>query len=161
SVETWQTNHGDLVLLALQRAAPYDTRVLSAQIAQEPFASALANTWRVTDLNGVIAHFIANDRFAREVSASRITELNTDDRNVVELGLARAVGRSGATLVAAIRRDARLNDAWHPPLDEDRGVQWAAVDTAWVNFNGWTAGVLAAVNRGSLDEQQRRAALEG
>ena len=40
-------------------------------------------------------------------------------------------------------------------------MQWAAVDTAWVNFNGWTSGVLAAVSRGSPDEQQRRAALEG
>ncbi len=160
SVDTWQTNHGDLVLIATQHAAPYDVRALRSQIAVEPFRSAIANTWRAVDLNGVLAHFIANDRFARDVAASPAVEVNTDDRNIVEFGLARSVGRSGGILVTAIRRGARHGDAWRPPLDDDRDVQWPMVDTAWLNFNGWSADILAGVGPATVDEQRRRTALE-
>ena len=160
SVETWQTNHGDLVLLAAQHRRAYDTRALAARLEQEPFRSAIVNTWRAVDLNGVIAHFLANDRFAREVSQLPAVDINRDDRNIVEFGLARSVGRSGQTLVASIRRNARLAGAWHPPLDNDLAVEWPAVDTAWINFNGWDADVLAAVATPTAGEGQRRLALE-
>ena len=64
-------------------------------------------------------------------------EINTDDRNVVEFGLARSVGRSGGVLVAEIRELARAMGASRPPLDSDAGIAWPAVQTAWANFVEW------------------------
>lgn len=136
-IETWQTNHGDLVLIATTRPAAHDAAALRARIAQEPFRSAMANTWRATSLQGVFAHYLANDRFARAMAGAPHGDVNTDDRNIVEFGLARSVGRSMPSLVAEVRNLARVMGASRPPLDSDAGINWAAVDTAWGHFVGW------------------------
>jgi spermidine synthase len=140
-VETWQTSSGDLVLLATARPRGYSAAALRARIAEEPFRSALANTWRAVDINGVLAHFLATDAVARAFAAAPRVEINTDDRNVVEFGLARSVGRSGGALVAEIRELARAMGASRPPLDSDAGIAWPAVHTAWANFVEWDAQV--------------------
>jgi len=51
-VETWQTNHGDLVLLATVRPRGYNAAALRARISEEPYKTALANVWRVVDVTG-------------------------------------------------------------------------------------------------------------
>jgi spermidine synthase len=137
-VETWQTNEGDLVLLATVRPRGYDATVLRARIAEEPFKTALANAWRAVDLGGVIAHHIATDAVARVFAGMPLAEINTDDRNIVEFGLARSVGRRGAGLVAEIRQFAGTMGASRPPLDTDAGIAWPAIDTAWANVIDWT-----------------------
>jgi spermidine synthase len=137
-VETWQTAKGDLVLLGTARPATYSATALRARITEEPFRSALANAWRAVDINGVLAHFLATDAVARALAAMPRVEINTDDRNVVEFGLARSVG-SGRSLVAQIRELARTIDASRPLLDSDAGIDWPATQTAWANFNEWDA----------------------
>ena len=159
-IETWQTNGGDLTLLGMHHPASYDAAALAARIRQEPVRSALANVWRVVDLNGLFAHFIANDRFARDLAASPGTAINTDDQNLVEFGLARSVGRARGSLVPDIRRDARAHDAWRPPIDTDRDIQWPAVDTEWLLLSGFNPATLSAVAPGTTDEQGRRSALQ-
>jgi spermidine synthase len=137
-VETWQTTHGDLVLLATARPAGYGAAALRARIAEEPFKSALANAWRAVDTNGVLAHFVATDAVARAFAAAPRVEINTDDRNVVEFGLARSVG-SGRNLIAQIRELARAMNASRPLLDSDAGIDWPATETAWATFVEWDA----------------------
>ena len=156
-VETWQTNRDDLVLVATSQAAQYDAAALAARLAQEPFRSALAHAWRVVDLNGVFAHFIANDRFGAAMARGDV-EHNTDDRNVVEFGLARSVGRHGATLAADIRRAALAMGAARPPLNRDDAISWPVVDTEWSSFSGWDTS--AATTATPQQERSRRAALE-
>src|SRR5581483_3940186 len=143
-VETWQTNRGDLVLLATTHGGVYSKAGLAARIAEEPFKSALADTWRVVDVTGVLAHFVANDRFAAAVARASAADLNTDDRNLVEFGAARSVGGT-ASLVAEVRRAARLANMWRPPLDSENGISWDVADTAWANFNGCDAATRAAI----------------
>ena len=113
-VETWQSAQSDLVLLGTARPGRYNAAALRARIAEEPFKSAMASTWRAVDINGVLAHFLATDAVARAFAASARVEINTDDRNIVEFGLARSVG-SGALLVAQIRDLAREMGASRPP----------------------------------------------
>ena len=158
-VETWQTNRGDLVLLATTHGGVYSKAGLAARIAEEPFKSALADTWRVVDVTGVLAHFVANDRFAAAVARASAADLNTDDRNLVEFGAARSVGGT-ASLVAEVRRAARLANMWRPPLDSENGISWDVADTAWANFNGWDAATRAAIGPATPIEQARRTALE-
>jgi spermidine synthase/MFS family permease len=136
-VETWQTNSGDLALIAWTRPRPYDVAALRARIAQEPYKSALANVWRATDIHGLLAHFIATDAVTRALAAMPRVEINTDDRNVVEFGLARSVGRPPANLLGELRDLGRSMGASRPPLDSEAGISWPAVDTAWAQDGGW------------------------
>ncbi len=158
-IETWQTNHGDLVLIASTRPAAHSAAALRARIAEEPFKSAMANTWRATSVDGVLAHYLANDRFARAMAGTRHADVNTDDRNIVEFGLARSVGRSMPSLVAEVRNLARAMNASRPPLDSDAGINWHAVDTAWGDFVGWDLPAAPAAGMPS-EEQLRQQALQ-
>jgi spermidine synthase len=136
-VETWQTKAGDLALLASKRRGGYRAAALRARIAEEPFRTALADAWRVVDLNGLLAHYVATDHLTRALAVMPGVDINTDDRNVVEFGLARSVGRPSSILVTELRVAARAMGAARPPLDGDASVSWPAVTTAWANFAGW------------------------
>jgi len=157
-VETWQTNAADLALVASKRPGGYNAAALRARIGQEPFKSALLSAWRAVDLHGVFARFVATDQVARAFAGLRYVDVNTDDRNVVEFGLARSVGRPASILVAELRQDARAMGASRPALDSDAGIQWPAVDTAWANFAGWDLApdIVAGLPPG---EQARQSAL--
>ena len=157
-IETWQTTEGDLVLLASARPRGYSAGALRARIAQEPFKTALAKVWRAGDIDGVLAHYLATDAVARVLARAPGVEVNTDDRNIVEFGLARAAGRSGSSLLAEIRELAHAMGASHPPLDSDAGIRWSAVETAATLFV--RASAAPAILRGiSREEQQRQLAL--
>src|SRR2546430_15291973 len=88
-------------------------------------------------------------------------EVNTDDRNIVEFGLARSVGLTRLQLAPDLRRAAHAAGAGRPPLEGgDAGISGTAVDTAWANFNGWDGAFAAAMDPAPPEEQQRRRALQ-
>jgi spermidine synthase len=157
-VETWQTNSGDLALLAWTRPRPYSAAALRAQIAAEPYRSALANVWRASDIHGLLAHFLATDAVARAFAAEPRVAINTDDRNIVEFGLARSVGRPASNLVGDLRQLARWLGAAPPPLDSDAGISWPAVDSASTQVGGWAISADAVPVAPA--ERLRRAALQ-
>jgi spermidine synthase/tetratricopeptide (TPR) repeat protein len=141
SIESWQTTGNDLVLIAAKRARSVDVATLSARIAQEPYRTALANVWRVQTVEDVVAHRVAGPAIADAIAHSRGADINTDDRNVVEFGLARSVGRSGLLMVPALREIARTLDP-NGAARGSAGVSTVRVDTAAVAFNaaeGWPA----------------------
>lgn len=92
-VETWLTAHGDLVLAATREPIDYDVAKLRARLAEEPYRSAAANAWRVSDIEGVFAHYIANSTLAKAIAKEEGGAINTDDRNLLEFSFARMVGR--------------------------------------------------------------------
>ena len=132
-VETWQATSHDLLLVGAKHPVAYRADALAARIQQEPFRTALGVAWRAVDLNGFLAHYLASDRLARTLATTRGVEVNTDDRNVIEFGFARSVGR-GPVVVASVRDLARTIGAGRPPIGDDPRIQWTAVDTAWVSF---------------------------
>jgi len=155
-VETWQTARGDLLLVAGASPPAYHAQALSAQIAAEPFRSALANAWRVTDVAGLFGHYIGSDALGAAVARMPDIDRNSDDRNVVEFGLARSVGRPGSALVVEIRRFATVSGFQRPPIDDVGLLSWEASDTTWLGFNGWDDGAGESVLRAHFDEQVRR-----
>jgi len=94
---------------------------------------------------------------ARVFAGRPLAEINTDDRNIVEFGLARSVGRGGSGLVADIRELARTMGALHPPLDTDAGIAWPAVDTAWANFVGLDTPVEGMRALPQIEQQRQEA----
>lgn len=95
SVETWEINSGDLLLVASERPPLHDVARVRARAAAEPWRSALALTWGVEGAEGFYSGFLASGGFARDVAAHESAWINTDDRPVLEFGFARNLGRSG------------------------------------------------------------------
>jgi spermidine synthase len=124
-VEVWQTHHRDLVLLASQEPLRHDLGVLRERMAQEPFASALRDTWRVTDVHELLGRFVAGPALARHVRDSG-QRINTDDRNPVEFSFARMVA-AGMFDLADLRRLAESLGATRPALAGADEVDWARV----------------------------------
>lgn len=125
-VETWLSDTGDLILVASREALSLDAAALRARLAEEPYRSAMANAWRMIDLEGFLAHHVANDVLTRAVLAQERASINTDDRNLLEVAYARTIGRERSfdeTHVFEIAID-RAED--RPDV---RGkVDWEAVD---------------------------------
>ena len=124
-VETWQTDQGDLLLVATRDPIVIDANFLRARVAQEPFRSALTHAWRVESLEGFLSHFIARDTLAGAIAAQE-RERNTDDRTLIEFGFARGLTekeRFSMNELAALART-RGEDA---PARLRGAIDWAAV----------------------------------
>ena len=124
-VQTWTTNPGDIVLLASREPLRVDVEEIRRRLAEEPFRAATHAAWRVESAEGVLAHFIGNEQVAQAL-ANGATQLNTDDRPVIEFGFARALGRDsfGTTDIVAAARNV-LGDR---PRELSGHVDWNLVD---------------------------------
>src|SRR6266568_3762291 len=105
-VEVWHVNHIDLLLVASRHPLSHDAAALRARIREEPFATALRGAWRVEDLEGVLARFVAGPALAKQMRAAG-QEVNSDDRNPLEFAFARTLSRSGLFDVRRLREAAR------------------------------------------------------
>jgi spermidine synthase len=133
AVETWRTQSGDMLLMASSRPVTFDVPRMRQRITQEPFRGAMAKVWRATDLEGFLAHHIANARFAQAVAAVENGRINTDDQNLVEFSFGRTVGKHGlfgpSTLLAlAQARGEERPDVAGGPVD------WDAVEDQRISF---------------------------
>jgi hypothetical protein len=116
-VETWRSKGTDLLLVASAGPPVRDVGVLRARAREEPYRSAMLAAWRVDDLEGFFAHFVARASFSRALAGTiPPAERNTDDRNLLELALARSVGRPLFQL-SDLRRLARARREDRPELD--------------------------------------------
>ncbi|HEV2847006.1 MAG TPA: fused MFS/spermidine synthase, partial [Thermoanaerobaculia bacterium] len=95
SVESWHVHFADMLLIATAEPLEHDFDRMRARMAQEPYRTALARTWGVDGAEGFYAGFLAAPSFAEAVSEAAGTNVNTDDRSVLEFGFARNLGRPG------------------------------------------------------------------
>ncbi len=126
-VETWVLDPSDMLLVASRHPKTLDVERLRALIQKEPLRSALAATWRVNDLEGVLAHFVASDRLSAAVAREEGNNLNTDDLCPVEFGFARSVGQQRLFSVGYLATVARGRNE-HRPLITNGKVNWRAVE---------------------------------
>jgi spermidine synthase len=129
-VQTWQLARPDLAFVAFKRPIAPDLLRARERMSEEPYRTALARAWRVTDFEGFLAHFVANSDFARRMAAEedrRGRRCNTDDRNVIEFSLAQSVGSAGLN-VGDLRRDTRLHNEHRPAIPSGVTVDWERVD---------------------------------
>jgi spermidine synthase len=125
SVEVWQTQGLDLLLVASAEPRVLDVASFSARTHQEPFRSALRVAWRANTPEAVLARFVAGPSYASGILRDGVAP-NTDDRNVVEFGFARTVGRPSFVRVSRMRRNAARLGADRPVV---RGtVDWTRVE---------------------------------
>ena len=129
-VQTWWTEGGDLMLIASVEPVVIDVDQLRTRLQTEPYRSAAMNTWRVSSVEGYLAHVVANEDFA--VAAGRQADaVNTDDRTVIEFGFARSVDLRG-TLRDQVALDAARVQATKPRYLRG-ALDWSVVERqqAW------------------------------
>ena len=124
-VETWRTQTTDLLLVATREPLELDAQPLRERIATEPYRSALEYAWRVDSLEGFLSHFVARDGLTRAIIA-KDGSLCTDDRNALEFGFARGVGRRKGVKVAHEVVQAAIAREVHQPLIKGT-VDWDSV----------------------------------
>lgn len=125
-IDTWQSKTDDLILLCSKDPIRFDAPELRKRVAEEPFRSFLLRGWRTEGLEGYLARFVAGHSLA-ELIASQETELNTDDRTLVEFGFGRTLGRFNLFNISEIRAAARARGA-HRPLVTGGAVYWDEVE---------------------------------
>ncbi|HEY8212220.1 MAG TPA: fused MFS/spermidine synthase [Myxococcaceae bacterium] len=91
-VETWEVGAGDLILLASKQPLRHDVEQLRRRLQQEPYKTALFDTWRADTAESVLSHCLAGPAFARAVQQTG-GEVNTDDRMIIEFGFGRQLGQ--------------------------------------------------------------------
>jgi len=125
-VETWRTTKGDILLVASSLPLVHDVERLRETMAGEPYRTAMAEVWRVHDLEGLLSRFVAGSALMRRLRDSGLAELNTDDRTPLEFGFARTVGRRRPSTMQDVVGAAVRAGAARPEL---RGgpVDWALV----------------------------------
>jgi predicted membrane-bound spermidine synthase len=125
-VETWQTSESDLLFVGSMQPLQYDVEALRTRIAEPPFKLALEKVWRVNDVEGFLSHFVANEGFARDIVAAKKSFLNTDDRNHIEFGFARSVGKLWGLKIGEVREAARRRSQHRPATTGE--VDWSRVE---------------------------------
>jgi len=130
SVESWRTKYSDLVLVARAEDVPVDVDRLAQRLTQPPYAEALMSAWRVNTVEGVLAHFVARPSLARAIAERQgAAGINTDDRNLLEFAIARALGRSPDFSVDQLQQTAADRGEARPVFvdDGERRVDWTRV----------------------------------
>ncbi len=153
-VEAWATEPGDLVLMASREPIRYDVPTLRARVAADPFRAALGRTWRVGDLEGVLARHLASAGLVRAVAQQEGAALNTDDRNMLELGFARSVGNDLGFSEIELLTLARARGEDRPTVTGG-AVDWDLVEEERAVFEG-VAGRMPTPPRGASPDMAKR-----
>lgn len=127
-VEVWQSKPEDMLLVCSCRPLRYSPATLRRRIAEEPFRSAFAFGWRAADLEGMLSRFVAGPALVDRIAADEVGFVNTDDRNRIEYGFARTVGKTGTFSIEGLRKTAAPLAAHRPDLAEDHGIDWDRVE---------------------------------
>jgi hypothetical protein len=143
-VEVWQSKAEDTLLVCSVEPIAFDAARVRERIAVEPWRSGLKYAWRATDLEGLLARFVAGPQLADRVAAAPGAIINTDDRNVIEYGFARTLGRTVAGFsIAALREEAIAMDA-HRPVVAPGAVDWRRVEDHRQMMIALAGGTVAA-----------------
>lgn len=121
-VETWYGARTDLLLIGSREPVPHDVAQIEARVRTEPFATALQSTWFTQSKEGFFAHHIAGPGFTEFLLQRSRPQVNTDDFNRIEFGIARTLGGGGTLfdeLMALAARFHRTAPRFPPGLDEE------------------------------------------
>lgn len=92
-VETWISGPNDLLFIGHLSPPAYTLEQLRTRITQPPYAEALRRVWLSNSVEGVLAHHLASPEFTRDLLQTAPAPVNTDDRNLLEYGFARALSK--------------------------------------------------------------------
>ena len=156
NIESWQTETGDLLLLASHEPVHYDADALRTRLAEEPFKSALSAAWRGNTLEAFLAHYVGNRALADALIQLASNPLNTDDRMVIEFAFARSVKLAHGFQIANLRASASGAHVDRPEFINGE-VDWALVDEERLSMYP-SLSAAAKFQETLIPEQKSRAA---
>ncbi len=112
-MEVWWTQQGDLVLTCSLAPKAYDYESLQKKFSDPTYSLASRTAWQTEQVEGLLAHVLANDKFITRV-ANQKPLINTDDHNLLEFGFARSVGRTSPFAQSDLRLHAESFDERWP-----------------------------------------------
>lgn len=119
-VQIWRTKARDLVLVCgkSEQAFQYQFASLQQKLKQPVMAEGLKQGWSVIDVEGILAHFVCGNRTINQLLESLSTQMNLDDRNLLEYAFAKTVGKSTRFSIHDLQdRAVQLNDDLPVTLD--------------------------------------------
>jgi spermidine synthase len=128
SIQSWRTDVDDLFLVARDESRPVDMDVLRKRVRSEPYQRALTHVWGNSRAEAVLGYWVASDDLPRDLAARYPGLVNTDDRNLLEFGLARTLGRPRLFSVDRLRETFVDTELGKPPVIGE--VDWEAVQDA-------------------------------
>lgn len=129
NIESWQTESGDVLLVASHEPIRYDAEALRARLAEEPLKSGMLAAWHTYGLEDFLSHYLGNTNVARTLQQFQPGPLNTDDRMVMEFAFARSVNLLNGFRLDDIRSSAHAAQADRPRIQNGE-VDWSRVDEA-------------------------------
>jgi len=132
-IESWRT-HRDLLLIATNEPLEYTVEGLRELIQTEPYKQGLLVSWKVAELEGLFARYVARPEYARELLAKHRGPLNTDDRNLLEFGFARSVNRHDLFSMKEVLERSKKRGFDRPASVQD--LDWETVEAARAQLYG-------------------------
>ena len=117
-----------MLLVCSREPRMIDAEVLETRIQTEPLRSALKCAWRVTDLEGFLARFVAGSKTVDEMTRRPEAHVNTDDHNTIEYGFARTLGKDATGFSIFDLRAQAFADNAHRPRITGGDVNWFRVE---------------------------------
>jgi predicted membrane-bound spermidine synthase len=141
-VEIWQTQPGDLQLVCSAAPLEHEIDELRARIEDHSVKDALAKVWNVDGVEGFLARFVANARWADEIALQSQIPRNTDDRTLLEYGFAKTVGHATPFSIEQTRSRLRAAGFDRPNL-RGRTMDWNRIELQRQEFNLLFSGKLS------------------
>lgn len=133
-VEIWQGRPNDLLVVCSNTPPSYTVEQLRERMASGATQEALRKVWRITDVEGFLAQFLANDGYVRSVAAPQALALNTDDRTILEYLFAKSVGNRYEISLEQLRQ-AAVAAGQHRPTSLAAGVDWDRVELRRIAYS--------------------------
>jgi hypothetical protein len=138
----WQTQAADMQLVCSPEPLEYSVAELRERMGTDVARTALAQAWKVDDVEGVLGHFVANTQWADAVARIEMLERNTDDRTVLEYSFAKTVGGDTGFSVEKLRENlGRVG--YERPLVRGEQPDWTLVELRRQEFNLLSHGQLS------------------
>ncbi len=154
NVETWQTMSNDVLLACSRSSITYDVPRLRHRLQAEPFKSAVLNSWRATDLEGVLSRYVGRNSFAVSFGKGKGGIVNTDDLNTLDYSFARTVGREFGWTLNDLKAVARQNRADQPDLTGGP-VDWERVEDARICLDAMQMQTPAMTDHLTVEQRHR------
>ncbi|WP_197441381.1 fused MFS/spermidine synthase [Thalassoglobus neptunius] len=121
ATQIWRTKSRDLVLVCgrSKDSLSFQRDELVARLQDSTLSEGLQKAWRVTDLEGVLAHYVGGDEAIDTFLDGSDQLLNTDDRNLLEYAFALTVGKSTRFSIHELQQLADRSDNPFPISIDD------------------------------------------
>ena len=153
NIESWQTQEGDLLLVASREPVPYYAEELRRRLAAEPLKSGVRAAWRANGLEDFLAHYVGDAAVTKVMQNLEQWPLNTDDRTVIEFAFARSVSAPNGFQIASLQAATHTAHRDRPNIQGE--IDWTGVEEARIALS---ANQPPQARKGLTTEQQNRAA---